>query len=330
MPEPTVEESRRVASSLVPPREGEDGLFSQSWFPLCLSEELPRGAVRGFDFLDGRVVAMRGEDGVAQVLSAYCPHLGADLAVGSVVGNTLRCAFHQWEYGTDGGCLRTGCGDPVPRAARLFRFPTAEHFGIVYAFNGEQPLFDLPGFETPADGLLWRSLRFDQVFPVDPWVICCNTPDMQHIRVVHRISFASDPADAVEWTDHSMRYDFDGVHASGEPIRFCVGIHGTSIFYQAGTMEGRWFGFLSAMGLPRPQCTHGFLTLAVRRDEPDAATFLEQVIELEKRVVSEDQDILRTIRFQPGTLTASDRTLSKFLRYLKRYPRAHPSREFIR
>ena len=325
----TSSSARRAATALQPAREGENGLFTQSWFPICLSDEVSRAEVKGFDFLDGRVVVMRGEDGTAQVLSAYCPHLGADLAVGCVIGNHLRCAFHHWEYDYTGACVQTGCGDAAPRNARVFRFPTAEHFGVIYAFNGETALFALPGFEYPEEQLLWRSVRFDQEFPVDPWVIACNTPDMQHIRVVHRILFDSDPADAVTWTDHSMLYDFAGTHATGERICFRVGIYGTSIYYQAGVMAGRWFGFISPMGLPRPQRTSGFLTLAVRRDEADAQSHLQSVIDLERRVVGEDQDILRTIRFRPGSLTASDRTLSKFLRYLKRYPRAHPAREFI-
>jgi nitrite reductase/ring-hydroxylating ferredoxin subunit len=320
----------RAAPPLHPPPEGEGGLFTQSWFPVCLSSEITRGQVRGFDFLDGRVIVLRGADGAAQVLSAYCPHLGADLAVGSVVDDTVRCAFHHWQYDCSGACLRTGAGDPPPPSARLFRFPTTERFGVVYAFNGESATWDVPGFEYSDDTLLWRSVYFDQDFAVDPWVICCNTPDMQHIRVVHGIRFNSDPADAVEWTDHSMLYDFDGVHAHGDHIRLRVGIYGTSIFYQSGTMAGRWFGFLSPMGLPRPQLTRAFLTLAVKRDDQDAEAFLQAVIDLERRVVSEDRRILETIRFRPGSLTASDSTLARFLHYLKQYPRAHPARDFIR
>jgi len=316
-------------SGLRPLSEGEDGLFSQSWFPICLSNEIVTGQVKGFDFLGGRIVVMRGADGQARVLSAFCPHLGADLAVGTVVENSVRCAFHQWEYNPQGQCIRTGCGDPPPPKARLFSFPTAEHFGVIFAFNGEEALFDLPVFEYPEEQLLWRSMRFDMEFPVDPWVISCNTPDLQHIRVVHRISFDTDPTNEVEWTDHSMEYTFLGKHAGGEPLNFRVGIHGTNIFQQSGLLNGQWFGFLSPMGLPRPQVTNGFLTLAVLRDQPNAEELLQSVIELERRVVGEDKDILNTIRFRPGNLTASDRTLAKFLRYLKAYPRAHPSRNYI-
>ena len=80
------------------PPEGADGLFTQSWFPICLASAINVGDVQGFDFLDGRVVVWRGDDGQAHVTSAFCPHMGASLEAGDVVENQLRCAFHHWEY----------------------------------------------------------------------------------------------------------------------------------------------------------------------------------------------------------------------------------------
>jgi phenylpropionate dioxygenase-like ring-hydroxylating dioxygenase large terminal subunit len=64
--------------------------FDQCWYPLALSSELDQGQVLGRDFLSGRVVLYRTTDGKAHVLSAYCRHLGADLSVGTVVGDELR------------------------------------------------------------------------------------------------------------------------------------------------------------------------------------------------------------------------------------------------
>lgn len=314
-----------------PPLEGADGRYSQSWFAICLSSDVERGQVRGYDFLDGRVIVVRGQDGAAQVLSAYCPHLGADLSVGEVVGDTVRCAFHHWQYDRGGRCVKTAVGDPAPPTARLFRFPTCERYGVVFAFNGTTPLFELPGFGVPDEELLWVTERFDGEFPVDPWVICCNTPDVQHIRVLHRIEFDSDdPGAAARWTEHSMVYRFTGRHAQGEPIEMDVGIYGTTVFYQSASYAGKWFGFVSPMGLPRAQRTTGYLAICVRRDEPDAEAHARAMLALERRVVAEDGPVLSTIRFRPGALTASDRTLARFLDYLAKYPRAHPSRDFIR
>jgi nitrite reductase/ring-hydroxylating ferredoxin subunit len=330
-PAATPDTPRPRPLAIRPPAEGEGGLFSLTWHPLCLSGDVARGEVKGFDFLDGRVVVMRGQDGVAQVLSAYCPHLGADLAVGSVVGNTVRCAFHHWQYDCSGRCVKTASGDPPPPTARLFRFPTVERYGVVFAFNAETPLFDLPSLPYPEEELLIRTERYEEQLPVDPWVICCNTPDVQHIRVLHGIRFDSeDPGAAAQWTDHSMVYEFSGQHAQGEPVRFQVGIHGTTIFYQAGEFLGRWFGFLAPMRVVRPGRSEVYMIIGVRRSEPDAERFLDEIFALERRVIGEDLDVLRTIRFHAGTLTASDRTLARFLDYLRRYPRAHPAAAFIR
>ena len=38
----------------------------------------------------------RGEDGQVYALDAYCPHLGANLGLGKVCGNSLECPFHAW------------------------------------------------------------------------------------------------------------------------------------------------------------------------------------------------------------------------------------------
>jgi len=331
--QPTIHVSRKRLLGRPIPAEGENGLFTQSWFPLCLSSEVATGQVLGMDFLGGRVIVFRGVSGVAQILSAYCPHLGADLAVGDVYEDTIRCAFHHWQYNQDGVCIQTGVGDPPPPAACLFKFPTAEKHGIIWAFNGEEPRFEIPDFPYPADELVTKVEAFERLVNVDPWVICCNTPDIQHIKALHGITFdQQDPDEEIEWTDHSMLYDFKGRHANGEPIEYRVGIFGTSIFYQSSTFNGRWFGFIAPLGLPRPGRCKTYMIIAARKSDGDAASteaFLNFAMDLEKRVVREDVPILQTIHFKPGTLTKSDKALGKFLQYLRNYPRAHPAAEFI-
>jgi len=316
------------------PAEGENGLFTQSWFPICLAADVGAGEAKGYDFLDGRVVVFRATDGVARVLSAYCPHLGADLSVGDVVGDTIRCAFHHWCYDTAGRCVSTKIGDPPPAAARLFSFPTVEKFGIVWAFNGTTPAWQLPDFPYPEEELEFKAIVFPQALDVDPWVLCCNTPDMQHIKALHGVTFGhGDPHDQVEWTDHSVMYDFEGVHREGEKIKNRIGIFGTSLYYQVTEIDGRWFGFLAPFGMPRPQKALTYMVVAARKDSgtpEDVQRFLDSILELETRVVGEDVAIMQTIHFRPGTLTAADRTLGRFFQYLRSYPRAHPSAEYIK
>ena len=328
----SVAELVRPRRSTAPAREGEDGVFTQSWFPICLSTDVAPGGFAGFDFLGGRIIVMRDSAGTPSVLSAYCPHMGADLGGGEMVDGAVRCPFHHWRFGPDGKCVATGSGDKVPPTAKLFRFPTAEKYGLVFAFNGNEPLFDLPDFPKPAEGLVWKVGEWNIRMPVDPWVICCNTPDMQHINVVHGITFDREPHDSVEWGPHSMLYRLQGTNREGLRLDFDVGIFGTSIYWQHGELGGRWFGFVAPMGLPRPGECRLFFAVAVEDDPADpegTRAFLDAMYDLELHVATEDLPIVERARFRPGTLTKSDRSLSRFFRYLREYPRAHPAAPFI-
>ena len=331
--EPAADLTGRAAMRPMP-KEGEGGLFSQSWFPVGFSSEVAPSQVTGFPYLDGRIVVVRSSSGELSALSAYCPHMGADLAVGAVIEETLRCPFHHWRYSFGGQCVATAVGDPAPPAARLFRYPVQEKFGLIWVFNGEKPLYQLPDFPFPHSELVIRTLALPDTMPVDPWVLCCNTPDMQHIKALHSVQFdMKDPHDDVEWTEYSMLYDFRGFHKNGEAIDNRIGIFGTTLYYQSTVFANKWFGFMTPFAMPAPGHTRTYMIVAARRDMGSAQEieqYLDFVEQLERGVVSEDEMIMRTVHFAPSHLTRSDRTLAKFLDYLRSYPRAHPGARFIR
>jgi len=318
--------------------EGDDGLFSQTWWPLCRSTDLPAGKVIGRNFLDGRVVLFRDADGKAAVVSAYCPHNGADLSVGRVEEGQLVCAFHEWRFNGEGRCTRTGGGDTVTPGMRTFRYPTIERYGLIWAFNGETPLFDLPGLGLPDEELV-----FHEDIPIidllaDPWIFMCNTSDFNHISCVHKIDLENeDPAGDIVWNDFGYDYHLRGTFRdTGDPIEYQLGIAGTNIYFQTGSANGRWFAFLYPCGLHRPGTLRSYVVIATRKsdgtpeDDRRVRETLDFAMELEKMVVSQDAEILNTIRFTRGMLTRSDKALGLFLNYLGAYPRAHPGADHIR
>ena len=317
------------------PAEGENGLFSQTWFPVCLSSDIKTNEVVGRPFLDGKVVVFRGEDGVARVMSAYCPHMGADLSIGKVVGNNIQCAFHMWEMNTDGYCEKTGIGDPAPNNACIYVFPTKERWGIVFAFNGDNPTWDLPDFIYPDEELLIEvspPIQFD----ADPWVFACNTPDVSHLKLVHGLKTDDPVPDAeVKWFDHGFSYHYNALHWGDKPISWDLGIHGTSIFIQEGTLEGQWFGITVPFGMPTPGKSIAYFVNVVHRgsgselDLIKAKEWLRVTSNLEVTFGLQDLAILNSIHFKPGSLTKTDKFLGKFLDFLRAFPRAHPSRDFI-
>ncbi|HET8704799.1 MAG TPA: Rieske 2Fe-2S domain-containing protein, partial [Pseudomonadales bacterium] len=62
------------------------------------------------NYFGTKLVAYRGASGDLHVLDGYCPHMGADLSMGYVEGDSIRCAMHAWRWGKDGVC------DDIPYA----------------------------------------------------------------------------------------------------------------------------------------------------------------------------------------------------------------------
>lgn len=332
--QPHANETRRVRYRNAVPREGERGLYSQSWFAICTSEELAPGVVLGKDFLGGRAIVYRGADGVARVRSAYCPHLGADLANGGVHGDCVRCPFHHWEYGPDGSCVRTGMGDPAPPNARLFCFPTREKYGVVFAFNGVEPLFELADLDQPSDEVA-SKVSF-MPMRAEPWTFCANVPDFQHFIGVHR-TLRDDIGryERIAWSEFGLGFEFTAFPELGRapPIRFKVGVQGTALILVQGHLpDGRWFGTLAAMTLPRPGETNVFIVVCVRRGENETADqlLLEQLTVRFRAMAAEDLELLETAHYQPGVLTKQDEALARYMQMLRTFPRANPAADFLR
>ncbi len=317
--------------------EGEGGLFSQSWFPICRGDEVgPMSAVaRGF--LDGQVAVFRGENGIASVISAYCPHLGAHLGSGRVIGNEIECPFHRWAFDQEGECQRTGCGDPVPAGARVLKYPTVERFGLIWAFNGETATWDLPDMGLPDDQLVFHPVLLHVDINNDPWVTMANTFDWNHFEAVHGLVYDV-PEESIVWTPHSAYFHIDAEvpGMGGIKVNYEIGIWGTSIFLQHGTFGDRWFAYMAPVGMARPGVSRAYFVIATRKgdgtpeDEARVQDCLETGMALEKMIVSQDVPILNFARFSRGLLTKKDRMLVRFLEHLRKFPRAHPGADLIR
>ena len=310
---------------------------AQTMVRVCRSSELVPGNVRGINFLDGRVAVYRDATNRPHVVSAYCPHNGADLSLGSVVDDQLQCRFHLWRFGADGRCTATGCGDPVPQRARLFKYPACERFGLIWAFNGETPLFELPDLGFPDDELIFHSDIPHLDINADPWVFMSNTLDFNHIKCVHGLVFdQAEPEAHIDWGSYKVGYPLRGHFSTdGSPISYDLSIHGTNIFLQTGEANGRWFAFLFPAGMHRPGTMRAYTIIATRKgdgspgSEAAVKETLKYAMELETMVVSQDLDILNSIRFARGTLTRADRALGLFMDHISKFPRAHPGDGFI-
>jgi phenylpropionate dioxygenase-like ring-hydroxylating dioxygenase large terminal subunit len=160
----------------------------EGWYWLCRSRELRRGKVRGFRMLGRDLAVYRGADGRVVALDAYCAHMGAHLAEGRVEGNSLRCFFHHWRYGSDGVCSDIPCQEGRPNARiRVRSWPIAERYGLVWLWTGEQPAHDVPEVPELAGRphVAMVANRFRKA--CHPNVVLINAIDEQHFRSVHHL-----------------------------------------------------------------------------------------------------------------------------------------------
>ena len=178
--------------------------FHQSWFPVALASDVTSGRAIGQDVLGTRVVVYRDATGRAVVQGAFCPHLGADLSVGQVVDGQIRCAYHHWKFDCAGQCVDIPAGDKIPPGARIATYPSAEAWGLIWAFNGEAPTFAVPGIPGAEERELIYETHFRGTRATDPWVSTSNGVDFQHLRALHGLPVV-DP-DAVTVGEHSIEY----------------------------------------------------------------------------------------------------------------------------
>ena len=80
-------------------------LFRAAWQIVCHVNDVPAaGDYQALDFLDERVVTLRGADGLVRSFHNVCRHRASRLADGTSgnCGHRLVCPYHAWSYGLDG------------------------------------------------------------------------------------------------------------------------------------------------------------------------------------------------------------------------------------
>ena len=163
-----------------------------SWYVVAYSDELRPGEVRRLDVLDRSLVLFRGESGIASVLDAYCPHLGAHLGVGGTVeGDTLRCPFHGWRWSGDGRCAAIPYASRIPQAARISTYPVVERNGMVFVWyhaEGKPPSFQIPDVAGWGEtGWLSSWLRWEWTVRTHPQEKAENGIDWPQFARVHQL-----------------------------------------------------------------------------------------------------------------------------------------------
>ncbi|MFI7189132.1 Rieske 2Fe-2S domain-containing protein [Nocardia nova] len=176
----------RVIDSGVPPQR-----FARGWHCLGLVRHFDDGQPHQISAFGTELVVFRGEDGKLNVLNAFCPHMGGNLAQGTVKGNDIACPFHDWRWRGDGKCAGIPYARRVPPLARTKAWPTREISGQLFVWNdpqGRTPPAELEVPEVPTYGVPgWTDWVWNHVDVAGSHCreIVDNVVDMAHFFYVH-------------------------------------------------------------------------------------------------------------------------------------------------
>jgi 5,5'-dehydrodivanillate O-demethylase len=123
-------------------------LLRRYWWPVGFSAPL-RDKPTFIRLLCEDLVLFRDGQGRPGVLGAYCAHRRANLCLGDVEKQGLRCRYHGWLYDGNGRVLQTP-GEPpeskLKENIRQLSYPTQELGGLVFTYLGPEPVPLLPRF----------------------------------------------------------------------------------------------------------------------------------------------------------------------------------------
>uniref|UniRef100_A0A4W6FDN5 cholesterol 7-desaturase n=1 Tax=Lates calcarifer TaxID=8187 RepID=A0A4W6FDN5_LATCA len=163
-------------------------VYPNGWYRALDSHMLERGEVRSVTVLGEQVAVFRAQDGKAYVVDAYCPHLGANLAVGGqVVGNCIECPFHGWQFdGNDGKCVKIPYAEKVCQGMRCW--PSCEVNGQILVWfhcDGENPQWTVPEQQEITKGEWVYRGRTEHFINAHIQEIPENAADIAHLAHLH-------------------------------------------------------------------------------------------------------------------------------------------------
>ena len=151
-----------------------------SWYPFCLSKEIPNKKVVNVRAFGREWVAFRNDQGRVTVMQRYCPHMGVDLSLGEV-GHGLTCPLHKRTF------PESSCGEK--RDGLPIILESCDQSGLVFVFLGNYKNEALPG--KFYDGVKSKTSTYD--YPAPFQMVGLNGFDIHHLEIIHKRSLTDQP-----------------------------------------------------------------------------------------------------------------------------------------
>jgi len=266
------------------------------------------------------LILYRDRDGVLRAVDRACPHLGADLAQATVVGQGLQCVFHQWRWGPDGTCV---AGGGVGSGARLRTYAVRERWGLAWIWAGRAPAYELPE-PDPANT---RVVRLpSQTIGAHGHLVIGNGVDVTHLAPLHGLRTESAPVVA-EATGTRFAIDVH-LRIAATAMRRLLGLAGRTARWRFTAIGPSlaWVSVTEPIGFEllltaRPLRTGGCATKSLFF--LPRWTALARALPMMATVTWADRVVLEGLDFRPG-FVAADALFERYGRMVDALPDWRP------
>lgn len=162
------------------------------WFPVCPSSFIKESPI-SLRRMGYKIALWRDQAGKLHALEDHCPHRGAPLSMGVILGDRIACPYHGVEVREDGVVTRVpgspGCKLEGKHATR--RFHVTESNGAVFLFNATDPNLETPpALELPEQltSPEWSSFLCYVEWGCDYRYVIDNVMDPMHGAYLHKQS----------------------------------------------------------------------------------------------------------------------------------------------
>ena len=159
----------------------------KAWYAACDASDLSHAPI-GRTILGTPLVLFRGPDGAPAALLDRCAHRNVPLSIGRRVDGRIECAYHGWQYGSDGRCAKIPglCGETDREGRSVPKYAALEQDGLVWVYATPDVEPATPPFKVPSAGP--GSLEVRRVVEVESPLHAAleNALDVPHTAVLHR------------------------------------------------------------------------------------------------------------------------------------------------
>ncbi|KAI3473016.1 hypothetical protein Pfo_030099 [Paulownia fortunei] len=165
--------------------------WTEEWYPLYLTKNVPDDAPLGLTVFDKQVVLHRDGNGELRCYEDRCPHRLAKLSEGQLFDGRLECLYHGWQFEGNGKCVKIPqlpAGAKIPQSACVKTYEIKDSQGVIWIWMSHK---------TPPNRRKYLDISTIHELPYDHSILLENLMDPAHVPISHdRTDFTAKREDA--------------------------------------------------------------------------------------------------------------------------------------